>query len=871
MTSPKPPDVPPVHRTVLDNGMTLLVREDRAAPVVSAQVWVKTGSIHEDERLGYGLSHFLEHMFFKGSSNRPASRLVQEVQDRGGRMNAYTSFDQTVFYIDIPSDAWRSAVDILADAIRNPLFPEEEFDKERGVILRELDRGRDEPGRRLWHALWATAYSRHPYRHPIIGYLPLVEQVTRDDMVAYFRKRYVPDNLIFVLAGDIDANEAREALQQAFRDLPRRLNPEPYLPTEPPQAGARSIHDEMDVQLSRLGLAFHTVSASHPDVAALDVLATILGDGRGSRLYRSLRDGSELVHEIDAWSYTPLEPGLFGVTAVAEPDKIAQARDAVLAELLACRNSPPSAEELHRAVLRRIAGWTRSQQTMAGQARDIGEGERYAANPRFSADYLAALTALTPADIQAVAAKYLVLANANWATVGPRPAADTGADGASTHPAAAPPEPTMRTLPNGVRLILIEDHRLPLVEVRAALPGGVLYEDEHNNGITALTARLLLKGTTTRSADEITDAIESSGGRIEAQAGNNTLYVNLSVLGDQLATDADVFADVLLNPSFPEKAFEREREAQTADVRAENDEIFRVAQRVLRETVFGQHPYRFTPNGLERSLAGLDRHDVASFYRTLLQGGNLVVAVAGDFEPEAAVTLFTRLLADVPPGNELQLPGSLPVPMRAALTRERHLDREQAVVLVGYNGTDATSPLRPAMEIIDTALSGQGTSLFERVRERQGLAYYVGSFQFAGFHPGLFALYAGTRPDAAENVRDELLAEAARLRDEGLSEEELERARQRLIGGLSMRRQDLGAVALEAALDELYGLGYDHASRMADLYAAVTRDQVREAANSLLKEDAYAVTIVRPTPDETTPGEEGEEEQEETADEQPEP
>ncbi len=856
----RPPEVPPVHRIILDNGVTVLVREDHSAPVVSAQLWVRTGSIDEGPLIGSGLSHFLEHMFFKGSSNHPAARLVQEVQDRGGRMNAYTSFDRTVFYVDIPSRGWRTAVEILADAVQNPLFPEEEFARERDVILREIDRGMDEPARRLSRLLWSTAYVRHPYRYPVIGYRPLVEAVTRDEIIRYFRARYVPDNLTLVLVGDLRTADAESVARETFGRMKREPAPQPFIPREPMQTGPRVAEETMDVRLARIAVAFPSVALPDPDVPALDLLATILGDGRGSRLYRRLREEKELAHQISAWSYTPADPGLFGITAVADPDRIDALRTGILEEIEAARKAPPSERELEQAVRKRTADWVRGEQTMSGQARDIGEGELSTANPRFDAVYLEALAATTPAEVLRVARRYLDPSRANWAVI--RPAAPSGGTSAeeAAEETAARPDPleqaTLERLENGVRVILIEDHRLPLVEIRAVLPAGVLLENDRNNGITALTARLLLKGTERRTAEQITDAIESQGGLISAAAGNNTLYVSLSVLSEQTPTAVDLLGDVLLHPTFPEDAFARERDAQIAAVRAEKDQILQMAQRLLRETVFGRHPYRLSPSGQEKSLEGLTRRDVVDFHRRILRGDELVVAIAGDFRPEAALNELRKALGNVPSGTGIPLPEETPAPIRHPIEREWEIDRQQAVVLVGFVGVDVASPMRPALDVISTALSGQGTGLFERIREDRGLAYYVGAFQFTGLHPGLFALYAGTTPEAAGTVRDELLAEVERIRTAGLGPEELERARNRILGGIEMRRQQIGDRALQAALDELYGLGYDDALRLPDRYRAVGPDDVLETARRILRPDACVVTIVRP-PVEPAPAPEG--------------
>ncbi|MBA2431375.1 MAG: insulinase family protein, partial [Chthoniobacterales bacterium] len=191
------------RKWVLPDGLTVIVQEDHSAPVASVQAWVGTGSIDEEEHLGAGLSHILEHMLFKGTKTRPANAIAQAVQDVGGYINAYTSFDRTVYWIDVPRAGAATAIDVLSDAVMNSTLPAEEYAKEQEVIRREFAMAFDDPDRMAGQLLFATAYQRHPYRLPVIGLLDIFDQLTRDDVMRYYKARYVPNNLTFVIAGDV--------------------------------------------------------------------------------------------------------------------------------------------------------------------------------------------------------------------------------------------------------------------------------------------------------------------------------------------------------------------------------------------------------------------------------------------------------------------------------------------------------------------------------------------------------------------------------------------------------------------------------------------------------------------------------------------
>src|SRR6185503_4916744 len=325
------PACPPGTRLItLENGLTIIVREDHSAPGVSAQAWCMSGSIHEGRWLGAGLSHVLEHMLFKGTVTRPGARIDQEVQEAGGYMNAYTSFDRTVYWINVPNTGGRLAIDILCDIMQHATLPAEELAKEKQVILREMDMNQDDPGQRSARRLFETAYTRSPYRFTIIGYPDIFHQVQREDLVAYYTEKYAPNNAFFVVVGDINAREIEQQITAAFAKTPARAIPPAVLPLEPRQVAPREVIEEAPIEQGHFHFSWHIPDLRHSDVPLLDVLSTILGSGRSARLFQEVREKQGIVNYVDAWTYSPGNPGLFGVSAVVDADKFLAARDAVL-------------------------------------------------------------------------------------------------------------------------------------------------------------------------------------------------------------------------------------------------------------------------------------------------------------------------------------------------------------------------------------------------------------------------------------------------------------------------------------------------------------------------------------------------------------
>jgi zinc protease len=840
------PAIPPgVKVTTLDNGLIIIVREDHSAPVVSAQAWCMAGSIHEGKWLGAGMSHVLEHMLFKGTTTRPGSRIDQEVQEAGGYMNAYTSFDRTVFHIDVPNTGAKVALDILCDIMQNATLPPDEMAKEKQVILREMDMNTDDPGRRASRRLFETAYTKSPYRFTVIGYPDIFNELQSDDIRGYYHEKYAPNNLFYVVAGDVKHDEVITQIRDAYAKTKAKAMPPVVLPEEPQQTAPREVIEEAPIELGYFYFAWHIPELRHPDVPTLDVLAALLGHGRSSRLYQAVREQKGLVNSVDAWTYSPGNPGLFGLSATVDADKFLPARDAMLAELESMKAALVPAAELSKAVKQFVSGTLSARKTMQGQAQDLG-GSWLAANDlNFSERYLAAVKRVTPADLQRVARQYLTPENRTLYSLLPTGATPKPAIESET----SQQHPIQKfELPNGLRLLVKEDHRLPFIEFRTVFQGGLLAETADNNGVTQLTGKLLLKGTARRSAEDIAREIESVGGSIDSYGGNNSFGVNAEVLSGDFATGLDLLRDVLLNPAFPAPALERERQIQLAGIRAQKDHLLQSAAQAMRRALFGETGYGLDALGTETSVQSIQVADLQAFHQKLARPNNCVLAIYGDVntgEVRAAVEKAfatwrpNPALAAGIPQSAFRIPDAI---QRVTETR----DKKQAVLIIGFRGTTLHDPDRYPLELVQEACSDLGSRLFLRIRDQLGLAYYVGAQNFVGLAPGYFAFYVGTAPEKAGLVETELLNQADLLRREGLTPEELKRAKAKIIGQRKIARQDLGSFAMTTALDELYGLGYAHTDTEDALYEAVTLDQVKTVAQKYLKPDALVIAVVKP-------------------------
>ncbi len=788
------------------------------------------------------MSHVLEHMLFKGTTNRNGLEIDHSIQDAGGHMNAYTSFDRTVYHVTIPDTGARLAAEVLSDIMHNATLPGDDLVGELDVIRREMDMGNDDPSRRSGRRLFETAYTKSPYRHTVIGYRDIFDKLTRNDLLDYYRERYAPNNCFFVVVGAIDPDEVLQWISDAYGDQATRPLPSVPLATEPRQVAAREMIDEGPFEHAHFHFAWHVPDVRHEDIPALEVLSTLLGGGRSSRLYREVRDAKALVHSVDAWTYTGEQTGLFGMSAIADADKLGEARAAMLNELQRFHDCLADESELTKAIKQFTAGNLSALKTMQGRAADLGGSWLNAGDLDFSRKQLEAARAVTPDTLQAVTKRYLTPENQTLYALTP----------AGSRPKPKPSATLRRTtdiekieLPNGLRLLLKEDSRLPFTHFRAGLLSGVLSETPANSGLTRLMSRSMLKGTAKRTAPEIASEIESAGGSIDTYSGNNSHGLSLDILSEDAALGLEVFLDVLLSPAFELGEIERERTSQLAAIGQQRDHLLSNTLKKLRRLLFGNTGYGLDNLGETEAVESLAREQVNSHHSTLTAPGNSVLAVFGDID---AAQVRERIEAALSKWNS-PVP-SLGLPDDDAPTSERRdvdlTKKEQAVVTVGFPGCALDHADRYTMDLISESLNDMGSRLFLKIREELGLAYYVGTQNFAGRVPGCFSFYAGTAADAAAQVEAELLHQAKRLAKGGLTEEELRRAKAKLIGHRKIARQDLGNVAFATCMDELLGLGYDHHAGEEARIEAVTLEQVREVAARYFGTEQFATAVSLP-------------------------
>jgi zinc protease len=854
MPKPKPPNADralldafwrePVERTVLPNGLTLLIKPDRSAALASVQVWVRTGSIHEGAQLGAGLSHYLEHMLFKGTHRRSGREISATVQANGGYINAYTTFDRTVYFIDIPSENLDVAVDVLADAVLHSTLPEDEAVREKDVILREIAMTRDDPDNRLWEAVFATAFREHPYRQPVIGHKDVFSAADRAALVGYYRERYVPNNMVVVIAGDVGTTGARQSVERHFGAAPRSRLAPVLVPSEPLQLGPRSLHLYEKVEITRAALAWPIPGLTDPTAPALDALALALGGGESSVLWQEIRERRKLVHTIDAASWNPGTSGLFCITFTCDAGKREEAQAAIIG-VLSAHAAPRAFKEaqVRKAYRQSVVSEINTCKTMSGQASRLGVAEVVVGDLDFSRTYFERLRRVGPSDLGRTLREHLV--PSRLISVSLEPLSDGPATASAAASLGGRPEFEEVLLPNGARIVFQPDRRLPNLHIRLLAHGGPLSELPKRRGSSALLGTLLTKDTRRLSAAEVARRIEEVGGSFHSFSGDNTLGLSAEVLPPDADLALGLIADGALAPAFAAGTLGVERDAQLAALREEKDDVVSLARRMLRKKFFGTHPFSLSAQGDEKGVAATQALDLSDLWKRLLVGPGVVLAVAGDFEPKKLVPRLEAFLSRIPGGIPLGPGPFFDGPKEPGDFVEKQ-PREQAVVLQAFPGSVVQAKDFHVGDVADELFSGMASRLFERVRDQKGLAYFIRSGRLSCRSAAMFYFMAGTQPGKESEVLAEIGLEIERVQAGEVTAEELRRCQVRLKAGQRKGLQTNSSRAMQAAIDTLQGRGANHWKKYDGLIDDVTIGALVGFAKAHFQKSKRTQLVVRP-------------------------
>ncbi len=851
-----------LKRFTLSNGMAVIVKEDHARKVSAIQLWVKVGSADEQQS-DLGISHLIEHMAFKGTERRGPGKIAGEVEALGGDINAYTSWDETVFHVTVPSSATLQGLDIVTDAVLRPVLDQKELEKEKKVVLEEILEGEERPQRIASKLLFKTAYAASPYRFPVIGYKDVVSGFTREDVLQFRKKWYLPENMFFVIVGDVDAEQVRSELERLTRDIKPTGFFRPPRPVEPKQDKLRTaLVRSSNTRETRLQLAFHIPSMAGYDVNALDLAADILGSRQSSRLIKVIKKDKGLVNNINAYAITPKKPGLFLISATLEAKNLEAATAAIVEELGKLGKQAPSTEELERAKINIESHTLYSRETVQGVARIIGGFEADLGDPSYEHKYLKLNRVVTAEDVSRVVREYLSSPNISLTVLLPEkdaPGFSTeklaaiikgpGPSESSKAQIASEGETLTRTLSNGMRIVLRRDTSNPLLSFRLACLGGKRFENTDDEGIMNFVARMLNKGAGKMTEVEISRKIEDMGGRLGGSSGYDSSGLAMSFFSRHLDDGLGLLAKLYSDPTFPKDKIERERELIINRIRTGPDRPIPFAIKNFNKVMFPEHPYGFDKDGTIATVAGFTRDDLVQAYKRFAVPSNTVITGVGDMDLNKAMGIITDLFGKVP-GKALDAP-DIPKETRLKEKIEEivRITRAKSHIVIGFQGVTLSDPDRYPLEVLSNILAGQGGRLFMQLRDKESLAYTVTSFVRPGMDPGIFAFYMACEVSKTQRAVKGLFEQIDLVRNTPVGREELDRAKNNLVGHHKIALQSSWARSENTALNTLYGLGYDYDAEFLKKVSAVTSDDVIRVAKKYLDPDRSVTVKILPEED----------------------
>jgi zinc protease len=856
----------------LANGLTLVAQRDPSAPAVAVVTHVRAGFFDEPDEW-QGISHVLEHMFFKGTPRRAVGRIAQETKALGGYLNASTSYDRTLYYVVLPARNLAGALDIQSDALRNAALDGGELARELQVIIEEAKRKLDSPAAVTGETLHALRFDRHRIRRWRIGHAEQLAGFTATDLRGYYASRYTPDRVVIALVGDLEPAELIARARPFYEEW--RVPPTPLSagPAEGASDGVRVRTLRGDVRQAELVLGWRGVPSLDPDEPALDLAAAILGTGRGSWLHRALREPG-IAASVGAYSYAPEEVGVFGAGASGAPERVGEMVRGIAREIARLRDAGPTEGEVARARTLLQVRWVRRMESFEARATALAWAAAHGDVALLDREYARLLTA-TPGEIRDAARRHLVPANVAAVEYLPEGSASAltvelldeafraSAPRPSSNGAAPTPSPvarTRRSVAGGSATAGTHHFTLPGADLLVHRKGGIptttlhlhfprAWEEAAHAGLGALAIRSAVRGTDALDAAGLALAMERLGGTLAPSASTDALALGTTVLTEHLGEAARLIGSVIASARFAGDDVAAERSVLLEEAREGGDDMFRFPFQLAFRGAFGDRGFGIPAGGLESSLASLTSAAASAAWREVTSGRPTIVVV-GDEEPaRLAETVANALPELVERRVDGVRAGADPAPWLAGTAAPTIVERtkQQSAFAMLFPGPSRLDDRHTAAEVWAAVASGLGGRLFEALREKRSLAYTVLGTAWARRRAGALGVYIATSPAREEEARAEMLKELAKFAAEPAGAEELERAREYLAGQTEIARMTAGAVAGEIAEAWLQGRGLEELESPWEKYRRVTAEEVLAVARESLDPARRAEGVVRGT------------------------
>lgn len=841
----------------LDNGQTVIIKEVHDNPIVTIDTWIKTGSINETDQ-NNGVAHFLEHLFFKGTTKHPTGEFDKILESKGAQTNAATSKDFTHYYITLPSNYFNTAVDLHADMLMNPQIPRKELEKERKVVIEEISKTNDQPENKLYENMIQAFYVNHPYKRKVIGKKEIIENISRDEILCFYNTWYNPSNMITVVVGDVDTQNALNLIKQNFNRKETQKCKNPVYKSDKNIEHRIEITDKAKIETGYMMIGFRGVpQENRADSYALDVLATILGDGRSSKLYQGVKEQKQLAFSISAGHASMKDDSIVFIRANFVPANKDKLKKAIFYEIQKVANGNIDEQDINTAksIIERDTFYSR--ESTSNIANELGYTTLVYGDSKYYSEYIDNIKKVTKSDILRAAKKYL---NPNHAVISVMLPESAPVENIKKISNIEKKDPivvkqdkniTQYRLPNDINLIINHNTLNDIVAMQIYAKGGNFIENKH--GVGSVTAAGMLKGTKKYSALDLSQTMEQNGIKIVPNNNSDTFTIAVKSTKNDLPLTFDLLNEVVNNASFEPQELERIKTEKLYAIKKSRDIPSSVAFEDFKTAIWANTAYGITGKVLEKTLPTIKKEDVSNFYNKVFCPQNLVISINGNVDDKYIINEINNIFYERKDCNAQRFEYSKYQnefkPLTANQTVKTAKDVEAAWVVMGWLTDGITEKDKKdlaALQVIDSVLgSGMSSRLFNRLRDEQGLAYQVGSTFVPNVNQGLFAIYIGTNPKTAMHSKNELLKQINVLKKEFISEKELQEAKDKILGNFILSQETNMEKASTLGWFEVCGRGFEYKNEFPKLIQSVTAADVIRVANKYF-DAPYVTTIVAP-------------------------
>lgn len=834
----------------LDNGQTVVVQEVKNNPIVTIDTWIKTGSIDEEDS-NNGVAHFLEHLFFKGTKTHEPGEFDKILETKGAITNAATSKDFTHYYITIPSKDFDLAMDLHGDMILHPLIPRKEMEKERKVVLEEISKDLNSPTKIMQDNLNSMLYTTHPYKRKVIGRSDVIETITRDQVLSFYNKNYSPSNMVTVIIGDVDANHAIEKTKEAFNAEYKKQTKTIYTKEAPLTKQQKKV-EYLDTESGYMVIGFRGTPIDDKDSYALDVLATILGDGRSSVLNQVLKEKKRIAFSVDAGNSTFRDDGIFYISANYEPTKCKIVQDTIFNEIEKIQKNGVTDDQLKLAknIIERSTYYSR--ESITNIATEIGYTMALTNDIKFYDTYLDNIKNVSKEDVKKVAEKYLGINRSAVSIVLPKsakevPVASLTQQAPATAELVSENAQTQKyKLSDGATMLYTPNNVNDIIAISIYAKGGQLAEQKA--GTANLTATAMMRGTKNYTSLELSQVLEDNGIKIQPSASADAFAINVLTTKDEYDKTLELLNEVVNNATFEDYEIDKVKTEKLNTIKRNKDVPLQRAIEEYRDLIYQNSPYSISSKILEKNIPNITKEDIINYYNSIFAPKNLVISINGNIDKDKTIQDLNNIFKPKENAKNFdfaQYNSKIPTVTTPRQTIQKVPTTETAWILLGWQTNGVLNEKDYAtLQVINSLLgSGMSSRLFKDLREQEGLAYQLGSGYSPNVLRGSFLLYIGTNPQTLDKAKSGLFAEITRLKTEYVGDKELQDAKEKLLGNY--------VIGLETNLDKASNIGWYEAStrgyefkdKYEKLINSVTDSDIIEIANKYFTDD-YILSIV---------------------------